>query len=241
METGPANAFLRGLGTSLGTPEAILCISAHWESAGPATSLDAEPETIHDFYGFPQELYQIRYAAPGAPQLAADAAALLRESGIECHEDPGRGLDHGAWVPLMLMYPDANIPVTQLSVSTRRGPSFHHQLGRILQPLRRSGILILGSGGAVHNLGAIDFESGEVAPWAVEFDGWLHERLMRGEVDDLLDYRRSAPFGARAHPTEEHFLPLFVALGAGGPGHKASALHRSFSFGTLSMAAYSFE
>ena len=241
LESGPANTFLRGLGSALGTPEAVLCISAHWESDIPVTSLSPEPQTIWDFYGFPEELYRLRYPAPGAPRLAASAAALLRESGVECREHADRGLDHGAWVPLMLMYPDANIPVTQLSVSTRRGPLFHHRLGRILEPLRHSGILILGSGGAVHNLGTVDFGSGAIAPWAAEFDNWLNDRLMRGETGELLDYRTKAPFGPQAHPTEEHFLPLFVAAGAGGSGAGAATLHRSFSFSTLSMAAYAFD
>ena len=148
LEETPARGFLEGLGGELGRPEAVLCVSAHWETAAPALSLAASPETIHDFFGFPEALYRLRYPAPGAPDLARRAAALLGAAGQEASLVEDRGLDHGAWIPLMLMYADAGVPVTQLSVLTGDGPTAHLALGRALAPLRAEGVLILGSGGA---------------------------------------------------------------------------------------------
>ncbi len=236
LEEIPARGFLEGLGRDLGRPEAVLCISAHWETAAPALSLAASPETVHDFFGFPEALYRLRYPAPGAPGLARRAADLLGAAGQEASLDEEHGLDHGAWVPLMLMYGSADVPVTQLSVQTG-GPATHLALGRALAPLREEGILILGSGGAVHNLR--EWRAGEatVPAWAQAFDDWLAESVEANALDDLVAYRERHPEGARAHPSEEHFLPLFVAAGAGGAGR---VLHRSFAAGGLSMAAYAF-
>jgi 4,5-DOPA dioxygenase extradiol len=242
FEEVPARRFLEDLGRELGRPEAVLCVSAHWESARPALSLAEAPETIHDFYGFPESLYEITYSAPGAPELARRAAALLAGAGREASLVETRGLDHGAWAPLLLMYPEAETPVTQLSVQTQGGPAGHVELGRVLAPLRAEGVLILGSGGAVHNLREWRGGEADVPDWARAFDDWLAERIEVGAVEDLVDYRSRAPSGERAHPTEEHLLPLFVALGAGmaadGGGR---VLHRSFGPGGLSMAAYAFD
>ncbi|MDH3473724.1 MAG: dioxygenase [Rhodospirillales bacterium] len=242
FEEIPARGFLEGLGRELGRPEAVLCVSAHWETTAPTLSLAAAPETIHDFFGFPEPLYQLRYPAPGAPGLARRAAALLAEAGpgadrgIEFSE--ARGLDHGAWVPLMLMYPEAEIPVTQLSIQTARGPAAHLALGEALAPLRQEGVLVLGSGGTVHNLREWRAGDATVPAWAQAFDDWLASRIEAGAADDLVDYRTLGPEGARAHPSEEHYLPLLVAAGAGGG--RGRALHRSFAQGGLSMAAYAF-
>jgi 4,5-DOPA dioxygenase extradiol len=240
LEESVHTEFLRALGRALGTPRAILAVSAHWDTPGFAVSGAERPRTIHDFGGFAPELYELRYPAPGAPRLADRAAALLAAEGIASDVSPTRGLDHGAWVPLRHMYPDADVPVAQLSVSSGLGPAAHVALGRALAPLRDEGVLVLGSGGAVHNLGRIDFRGGQTAPWAAAFDAWIAERLIDGNTDELARYRSLAPGATTAHPTEEHLVPVFVALGAGGEGARGEILHRGFTFGNLSMAAYAF-
>ena len=241
FERGEANRFLRELGPALGRPRAVVCVSAHWETRGAfAVSAAERPETIHDFGGFVPELYALRYPVPGAPEVAARAAALLAEAGLGCDVSPDRGLDHGAWVPLLLMYPEADVPVCQLSVQPARGPAAHLELGRALAPLRGEGVLILGAGGVVHNLRRVSFGGGETPAWAARFDEWVYQKVTGGEYDELADYRSLSAEGEEAHPTEEHFLPLLVAAGAGGEGARGTCLHRSFSHGSLSMAAYSF-
>jgi 4,5-DOPA dioxygenase extradiol len=239
LTDSPAAAFLRGLGVTLGRPAAILCVSAHWDSERPALSLAERPETIYDFRGFPDALYRLTYPAPGAPELARRAAGLLAAAGEMLELDAGRGLDHGAWVPLLLMYPEADIPVVQLSVQSGRGAAPHLALGRALAPLRDEGVLILGSGGAVHNLRQFFGNPGATPDWALAFDDWLCRQVEAGAVEALVDYRAKAPHGRQAHPSEEHFLPLHVALGAGGEGVRGRVLHRSFD-GSLSMAAFAF-
>ena len=243
LKPSPAREFLAGLGAALGRPEAILCISAHWETREPAVSTAERPETIHDFYGFPAPLYALRYPAPGAARLAAEAARLLAQAGFSCAEDPARGLDHGAWVPLLLMYPAADIPATQLSVQMPQGPAHHLALGRTLAPLREKGVLILGSGGATHNLAEFRQHAPAAPPLpaVAAFDAWLAEAAEKGDAASLVDYRRKAPAALSVHPREEHFLPFFVALGAGGAKARGRRLHHSFSHGALSMAAFAFE
>lgn len=240
LEGGASRDFLRGLAARLPRPRAILAISAHWETARPTLSLAERPETIHDFYGFPEALYRLSYPAPGAPEIAREAVALLGSAGIAAETAPDRGLDHGAWVPLMLAWPEADVPVTQLSIQPQADPAHHHAVGAALAPLRKAGVLILASGGEVHNLRAFRPGRSDVPGWAAAFDGWLDERLTAGAVEDLLDYRRKAPFAAQAHPTDEHLLPLFVALGAADLAPRVAPLHRGFEDGGLGMAAYRF-
>ena len=243
LERGEAVDFLRQLGRSLGRPEAILAVSAHWDTARPAVSSVEEPETIYDFYGFPEELYRLRYPAPGAPGMAKRAASLLADAGMQPQVDPQRGLDHGAWTSLMLMYPQADIPVTQLSIQSRLGPAHHVRLGEALRPLREEGVLIFASGGATHNLRELRHQRGnpEPQPWVVEFNEWLAGAVLSQRTDDLVNYRERAPHAVRNHPTDEHLIPLFVALGAGGPGADAQRLHSSISSGVISMDAYRFD
>ena len=239
IEKNDTVEFLRGLGAKLGRPRAILCVSAHWATRVPTLSAAEQPETIHDFGGFPAELYRVRYDAPGAPFLAARAVELLSAAGIESEVSPERGLDHGAWVPLSLMYPEADVPVTQLSVQPLAGATAHFRMGAALAPLRREDVLILATGGATHNL--YQLGSGTDAPeWAARFDEWLDEKIRGGPYEELLDYRRLAPNAELAHPTDEHLLPLFVAAGAGGGVATGRGLHRGWTHGSLSMAAYSF-
>ena len=240
FEDIPARHFMAGLGRALERPEAILCISAHWETERPTVSAATSLETIHDFYGFPDELYRLHYAAPGAPALARRAAELLEDAGIGSAVDGDRGLDHGAWNPLLLIYPKADVPVTQLSIQSHLDPAHHAKVGRALQRLRCEGVLVLASGGAVHNLRQFHVDRDRAAPWAVSFDDWLADRISAGDEEALLAYRQLRPDGRMAHPRDEHLLPLFVALGAGG-GVPGRALHRSFAHGSLSMAAFAWD
>lgn len=240
LEDAPARDFLKALpGLLPERPKAILVVSAHWERLHPALNAPLWNETIHDFGGFPQILFDQRYPAPGDPVLAQRIAELIREAGFPAGIDPVRGLDHGAWVPLKLMYPGHDIPVLQLSVQTHLGAAHHLKLGEALRPLTEEGVLILGSGSFTHDLRSVEWRGNNVAPdWVTEFADWVNAALAEGRIDDLLNYRTLAPFAARNHPTEEHFLPLFVALGAGGL--QAAHLHQSLTFSVLRMDAFAF-
>ncbi len=239
LEDIAARDFMAGMGDQLPRPKTILCVSAHWETEEPTVSAAPRPATIHDFYGFPEALYRLRYAAPGAPDLAHRVAELIASAGSRCDVDRDRGLDHGAWNPLMLIYPHADIPVTQLSIQSSLDPAHHAAIGRALRPLREEGVLILASGGAVHNLRQFQVDRERPAPWAVSFDAWLADRIAAGDEQALIAYRETRPEARLAHPRDEHFMPLFVALGAGGG--KGRALHLSFAHGSLSMAAFAWE
>jgi 4,5-DOPA dioxygenase extradiol len=235
--------FLKQLGAHWEKPNAILVISAHWGTDRPIVSAAPDPRTIHDFSGFPTALYQMTYPAPGAPELASRVAALLTQAGIPTEIHPQRGLDHGAWVPLRLMYPDADIPVTQLSIQPYADPAHHLAIGQALAPLRQDGVLILASGSATHNLRELGRYANEPTPpdWVQDFSDWLADAIAHGKTDDLLNYRQRAPHAVRNHPTDEHLLPLFAALGAGGQQAEGRSLHDSYTFGILSMAAFAFE
>jgi len=229
----PARDFLQALGQQIGKPRAILVASAHWDTDVPETNSVAINDTIHDFGGFPQALYDIRYPASGDALLARNVTALTGGK-----VNTTRGLDHGAWVPLMLMYPDADIPVIQLSVQSRAGAAHHIALGRRIAGLREDDVLVIGSGGFVHNLGRLAPQGAPEPDWSREFSDWIHDRLVSGDEMALADYRRLAPHAVQAHPTEEHFMPLFVAMGASREA--ARRLHSSATFGSLRMDAYSF-
>ncbi len=240
LEDGPARRFLEGWGATLGRPSAIVVASAHWTTAAPAVSAAPAPETIHDFYGFPEALYRLRYAAPGAPALAREVARRLDAAGLGASVDPERGLDHGAWVPLLLMYPAADIPVVSIAVQPRRDPAHHVALGAALAPLAAEGVLIMGSGGATHDLRRLRGATPDApaTPDVAAFADWLASRAEAGDVAALTDVWRQGP-GARAqHPTPEHLMPFHVALGAGGG--RGRRVHSSTSFGFLAMDAYEF-
>lgn len=240
LDPGAAGAFWHELAESLPRPKAILCISAHWMTLSPLLGAAERPETIHDYYGFPEPMYRLRYPAPGAPALAERAAKLLHDAGLPAELDPGYGLDHGAWVPLQSFYPKADIPVTQLSVQPRRDARWHLKLGAALAPLRDEGVLILATGGATHNLREMDRSGGPPPAWAKEFDEWLAAALAEGRTEDLLDWESKGPKARRAHPSREHFLPLFVGLGAAGEGARGTRIYQDFTMGGLSMAAFRF-
>jgi 4,5-DOPA dioxygenase extradiol len=241
LDPGETGAFWERLAAALPRPKAVLCVSAHWTTAEPEVSAPARNDTIHDFYGFPEPLYRISYPAPGAPALAGRVGDLLKSAAIAVRTDGARGLDHGAWVPLRSMYPAADVPALQLSVQPLRDAAWHRRLGAALAPLRSEGVLILASGGAVHNLRALDWTGDGTPPaWARAFDDWLAAALAKGDTAALLDWPNSAPHARQAQPTPEHFVPLFVALGAAGEGARGERLHRGFTFGSLSMAAFKF-
>ncbi len=243
LEPSPARDFLAGLGATLPRPRAIVVASAHWETAQPAVSAPAINDTIHDFYGFPPALFAMRYPAPGDPVLAQRIAELLRQSGFDAEIDPARGLDHGAWVPLTLMYPAHDIPVLQLSLQTPLGPGHHQRLGRAVEALRAEVVLVIGSGSFTHNLGRLRHVDPDDAPPpdVVAFADWMHAVLQDNRTGDLLAYRSKAPYAAMQHPTDEHLLPLFVALGAAGDKARATRLHSSTTYGALRMDAYAFD
>ncbi len=244
MDT-PAREFLAGLGAALPErPKAILVVSAHWETAAPTLNAVVKNTTIHDFFGFPQALYRLHYNAPGAPELARDIAETLQKAGFKANLDDARGLDHGAWVPLLLAYPEADIPVLQLSVQTHLGTAHHVRLGEALAPLRAQGVLILGSGSFTHDLrrfrGGTAIDAPET-PDVTAFSDWMDEKIKAHDVPALVNYRSLAPHAADEHPTEEHLLPLHVALGAAGAGAQTTRLHQSVEFGFLRMDSYAFQ
>jgi 4,5-DOPA dioxygenase extradiol len=242
LEPGEAGAALAAFATRIPRPQAILVISAHWNTAIPTFSAACKPETIHDFYGFPQALYAIRYPVCGAVKWAMEGRALLEEAGFEVGVDPKRGLDHGAWVPLRLMYPDASVPVAAISLQTRLGPEHHYRLGQALAPLRDAGVLILASGNLTHNLGHFGLRHGMGVSldYVGEFQAWWRERVEARDVEALLDYRRQAPGAQEAHPTEEHLLPFFVALGAAGEKFESEVVHAGIDHEILVMDTYAF-
>jgi 4,5-DOPA dioxygenase extradiol len=237
----PARSFLTGLGSRLSRPRAILVLSAHWETASPMINAVTRNETIHDFYGFPRPLYDLHYPAPGDIGLAEQAADLLASAGFPTGLDRTRGLDHGAWVPLLLSFPAADIPVLQLSVQTREGPQHALALGRALAPLRREGVLIIGSGSFTHDLRRFRGQPVDdpETPDVTQFSAWMDEAIAGSDVEALLAYRELAPFARAEHPTEEHILPLFAMIGAAA-GDKAHRLHHSTEYGILRMDAYGF-
>ncbi|XP_027179043.1 extradiol ring-cleavage dioxygenase-like isoform X1 [Coffea eugenioides] len=243
-ESLAARRFLQGFRETVFSqrPKGILVISAHWDTSEPSVNvIHGCHNTIHDFYGFPRPMYELKYPAPGAPELAKKVKELLKGSGFNyVYEDKKRGLDHGAWVPLMLMYPEADIPVCQLSVQSSQNGTYHYQMGRALASLKNEGYLIVGSGSATHNLRSLH-ESSSIDSWALQFDTWLKDALLSGRYDDIMHYEEKAPHAKTAHPWPEHFYPLHVAMGAAGEKSKAELIHHSWSLNSLSYASYKFD
>ena len=243
LHDSAARHFLETYAAQLPRPTAILIASAHFESRLPFVTADARPATIHDFGGFPQALFDIRYPAPGSPDLAVRAAGILQTAGFEALPVANRGFDHGTWVPLKLMYPDADVPVVQISVQTQMSAAHHVSLGQALRSLRDEGVLIVGSGSLTHNLYELSRRRGDLgAPaldWVSEFAEWIAEKVEAGDADAIADYRTRAPFARQNHSSEEHFLPLPFAMGAGGGAGKR--IHSSYNYGLLSMDAYRFD
>lgn len=243
IQANATTRFFTDWPRNLSVPRAVIVVSAHWDSGRALRIMSWErAPIIHDFRGFPEELYRLDYPAPGSLEVAAELRDTLSAAGYEeISLDSERGLDHGAWIPLRFMYPAAEIPVLQLSLPVEWTVEELYALGRALAPVREKDVLVMGSGGAVHNLSALDWQgNGKVADWALVFERWLRENLADWNTEDLLDYWRMAPHGVQAHPTDEHLKPLFVAMGAGDGDRKAKIVHDGFMFGSLSMLAVEF-
>lgn len=234
----PARAFTEGLGVRYPGLRAILVISAHWEAPLPTIGTAHAPETIYDFGGFDDRLYGLTYPAHTSAPVIAEVSQALDAAGIPHAEDQTRGYDHGAWIPLLLAFPKADVPVIQLSLRRGASAAENFAMGQALAPLRDKGVLIVGSGATVHNLRQIAREGTPAPDWARSFDDWIVSGVEAGGTDRLLRFP-AEPAGARkAHPTPEHLMPLYVALGAGG--RRGRALHRSFSWGSIGMTSFAF-
>jgi 4,5-DOPA dioxygenase extradiol len=241
LDPGLLGQKLKQLGEQLTDLAAVAVVSAHWQTTAVRVMQTAAPETLHDFRGFPQALYQLRYPAPGAPLIASDTAMLLRAAGIEASLDDRRGFDHGAWVPLLYLLPEAQVPIFQVSMPFDLDAKGALRLGRALGSLRQRGVLVMGSGSLTHNLGEIGLSDPQSTKYAAEFTAWIRAQVERRDLQALADYRRRAPHAARAHPTEEHFLPLLVALGASDDADAVTVLEGGMTYGVLSMESYAFK
>jgi 4,5-DOPA dioxygenase extradiol len=222
-------------------PRAIVVVSAHWEAHRPLrVTAGTRPSLIYDFGGFPDELYRLTYAAPGEPVLAAEIVQLLTDQGLSAELDHERGWDHGVWIPLRFLYPAADVPVVELALPKPRTPAQLLEMGEALSPLRERGVLIVGSGGLVHNLQRIQLglKDAPVAAWARAFDDWARDRLAALDVEALASYRTRAPYADLAVPTPEHLDPVFVVLGSGRDGEKPVNVFEGFHHGSLSMRTF---
>ena len=239
LEPGASGPALARLAAELPKPKAIVIVSAHWESNELLVSGHPRPDTWHDFGGFPKALFEVEYPAPGDPQLAAEVVELLKASNLPARIDSNRPFDHGVWVPLSLMYPQADIPIVQVSLPTRGGPALQAHVGQALSSLRQHGVLLIGSGSITHNLRELDWHAGpeSVEPWAQAFRDWMVEKLAANDEAALNDYRQLAPNAVRNHPSDEHLLPLYFARAAGGD---FSIAHQGFTMGALGMDIYRF-
>ncbi len=243
-----AGHFLRELSQHFPKPKAIVINSAHFETQGPAIVADPAPGMIYDFGGFAPELYEMDYPAPGSPGIAANVVTLLQDAGFKPSVVAKRGYDHGTWTPLKLAYPDADIPVVQVSIDAGRDAHYHYSLGRALAPLRNEGLLLMGSGHITHNLRAIfGVLRGNVVtdPGMTEkvsaFTGWFADRLETGCLEPILNWKEEAPFVSENHPTDEHLMPLFFAYGAAGEGARGQRLHSSVQNGFFAFDFYRFQ
>lgn len=231
--------FLKDLGKKQ-NPKAVVIFTAHWESEiTTISSLDDTYSMIYDFYGFPKELYSIKYSAKGSAEVASKLQSMLRNHGIESELDQHRGLDHGAWDVLYLMYPKADIPIVQVSVNPFLAMEKQYEIGRAIRDMGKEDILVIGSGSTVHNLATVDWSAEKTEEWAVKFDDWLIEKIENNDKEALFSYRELAPDAKHAVPREEHIVPLFIAMGSGN-NDKPKLLHQSYAYGTLSYICFEF-
>jgi 4,5-DOPA dioxygenase extradiol len=243
LQPGAAGSAMNDVAARLTAPRAIVVVSPHWETAVPTVGTATRLETIHDFGGFDARLFQIQYPATGCPEAAQQVVQALQASGLPVDTDANRGLDHGAWVPLRQMFPDADVPVVPLSVQHHGGPVHAYRVGQALAPLAEQGFLIVASGNVTHNLRdwQIISMTGQPTPdYVQQFADWIHAQMIGGQADVLLNYRQTQTAGSRAHPRDEHLLPLFTALGAAGPGAHAQAFYRGIYDHVIAMDGYTF-
>ena len=241
-ETGPAlTRWGQGLRAQFPALRGVVIMSPHWMARTPQVMTGPQPATWHDFGGFPPALYQLQYPAPGAPALAQEVLALLQAAGVAAQGDAGRPFDHGAWVPLMHLFPEADLPVVQVALPVGAGPAEVYAMGAALRGLRSQGVLVMGSGSMTHNLAEFFGGAREPAPYVIAFSRWIESALERGDMQALLNYRSLAPHAERAHPTEDHFLPLFFALGAAGDDLHANYLSREVMYSMLAMDAFALQ
>lgn len=243
LHPGAAGAALGAVARRLARPRAVVVVSAHWSTTAPTVGVAGRLETLHDYGGFPDELYSIAYPATGCPEAAVQVLDHLSAAGFASTADATRGLDHGAWIPLRLMFPDADVPVIPLSIQRHLSPAHHLAVGRALAALTTQGFLLIASGSLTHNLR--DFElahrlGDQVPSYVREFADWVWQRLVAGDLPALLDYRHQAPGAERAHPTDEHLLPLYVALGAAGDPPRVERLHVGIDDHVIAMDAFAF-
>jgi 4,5-DOPA dioxygenase extradiol len=236
------NEYARGWRSfvqDIAVPRAVLCISAHWETRGSVVNTSPRPGTVHDFYGFPEALFRMQYPCPGSPETASDVRRLVRMTGVGA--DPDRGLDHGAWAVLCHMYPEASVPVFQLSLDATKPPRFHYELGRELRPLRKKGILVVGSGNLVHNLAVADMRYEDAAyDWAERFDQRAEELILAGEDDTLVDCHTLGRDAKRSIPTNEHYLPLLYVLGLRDSMDEVVFFNDKVVYGSVGMRSVRF-
>ncbi|PZD97760.1 dioxygenase [Paenibacillus sambharensis] len=240
IEDSEYTDFLARLGKSM-RPKAVVVFTAHWEE--PVTTIsrmDGVYDTIYDFGGFPPEMYTIKYPAKGSIAIADGLAARLGQHGIQTQMDVKRGLDHGSWTLLRRLYPEADVPVVQMSVHPFLPPAEQFRIGEALRGLGEEGILVLGSGATVHNLRQLRWDRKEPEEWAVEFDDWLIDKIGSGSNEELFRYRELAPHAERAVPREEHFVPLLLAFGSKAEQSKGSVIYRGYDYGSLSYLCLSF-
>lgn len=238
-----AHQFFKYLGAELPRPDAVVLFSAHWMTAQPTVATTRRYRALYDFGNFDPRLFQLQYAPAGDPALAEEVATLLAAGGEKTHVTANRDLDHGAWIPLSLAYPDADIPVVLASIQPGRSPAHHYAMGRALRPLvRRGNVLLMGSGSLTHNLTGLSRYGHDDDPpaWVTAFADWMEDAIVGRDVDGLLDYRRQAPHARENHPTDEHLLPLYVAMGAAGGSARGQRIHSSTTYGTVMMDMYAF-
>lgn len=237
LEDNEYTRDIRKVGERIGIPDAVVVFTAHWVNRTQSlTRTDDVQKTVHDFGGFPRALFEVQYPAKGSIQAADEVAKLLEASGMDVHTDPNHGLDHGVWVILHHMFPNANIPVVAASVNPLLPPEAQYNIGKALASLKEKNILVIGSGGTIHNFRTLDWskDHGEADAWAEEFDLWLIEHMQKWDITSLFDYKRRAKYAEFATPDYEHFLPLFIAMGVGDDTRTANVLHRSYRYGNLS-------